>query len=787
MTFTTKPALVTIDCSDDALELRIEVDDAGTARMTRLAAAAPPRQGEPDPPLDLAGVPDDEDLGVGLPLVDVLVAGEGRHWSGGRYCESATAARMRYLGHAERTLPAGPSAPGWRELRIDLADPATGLQAQACYQVLAGQGALRSWTRLVNEGERNVTINAVTSFLCGLPCGRATSAGGLADPADLDIRWAENQACSEGRWQRRAVRDALPDLNTSAQGGDPHAAFGMTSTGTWSSGTYLPMGALEDRRAGHTWVWQIEHNGAWHWQVGEFSRRARHDDAAAGAPAGHVPPSDPGSGVYFAVLGPTDLEHQWRVTLPPGGTFTTVPAAVAVSGRGFEDALARLTGYRRAVRRPHEDHRRLPVIFNDFMNALMGEPTTEKLLPLIAAAARAGAEYFCIDCGWYAEIDEFWWDTVGAWRPSATRFPGGLTEVLNQIKAAGMVPGLWLEPEVVGMRSPVAGQLPDEAFFTRGGERVAEHGRYHLDLRHPAAVKHLDEVVDYLVRDLGVGYLKLDYNINAGPGTDAGGVTAGAGLLGHNRAYLDWLDGVLDRYPRLTIENCSSGGMRMDYAMLSRLQLQSTSDQQDHLLYAAIAAAAPAALAPEQAAIWAYPQPEFGDDEITFALCNALLGRVHLSGHLDRMTGPQQRLVADAIAAYKQIRSDLALSVPFWPLGLPGWTDSSLALGMHAPTADYLLVWHRRTARDPADPRPRGGAGSASQRSGAEPPEITLPLRHLLGRPAAAEVMYPSRGPTEAGWDASSGTLTVALPGIPSACLIRVRPGRALGSSRTGV
>ena len=359
--------------------------------------------------------------------------------------------------------------------------------------------------------------------------------------------------------------------------------------------------------------------------------------------------------------------------------------------------------------------------------------------------------------------------------------------MLNQIKAADMVPGLWLEPEVVGMRSPVAGQLPDEAFFTRGGERVAEHGRYHLDLRHPAAVKHLDEVVDYLVRDLGVGYLKLDYNINAGPGTDAGGVTAGAGLLGHNRAYLDWLDGVLDRYPRLTIENCSSGGMRMDYAMLSRLQLQSTSDQQDHLLYAAIAAAAPAALAPEQAAIWAYPQPEFGDDEITFALCNALLGRVHLSGHLDRMTGPQQRLVADAIAAYKQIRSDLALSVPFWPLGLPGWTDSSLALGMHAATADYLLVWHRRPSRDPADPRPRGGAGSASQRSGAEPPEITLPLRHLLGRLAAAEVMYPSRGPTEAGWDASSGTLTVALPGIPSACLIRVRPGRALGSSRTGV
>ena len=146
-----------------------------------------------------------------------------------------------------------------------------------------------------------------------------------------------------------------------------------------------------------------------------------------------------------------------------------------------------------------------------------------------------------------------------------------------------MVPGLWLEPEVVGVRSPVASRLPVQAFFTRRGQRVAENGCYHLDLRHPAAVKHLDETVDFLVGDMRIGYLKLDYNINGGPGTDAGGLSAGAGLLGHNRAHLDWLAGVLDHHPGLAIENCASGGMRMDYAMLPRLQLRSTSDQQDLL------------------------------------------------------------------------------------------------------------------------------------------------------------------------------------------------------------
>ena len=76
----------------------------------------------------------------------------------------------------------------------------------------------------------------------------------------------------------------------------------------------------------------------------------------------------------------------------------------------------------------------------------------------------------------------------------------------------------------------------------------------------------LDQVVDFLVGDLGVGYFKLDYNISIAPGPDSGGLSAGAGLLAANRAQLDWLDAVLDRHPALVIENCSSGGMRTDYA-----------------------------------------------------------------------------------------------------------------------------------------------------------------------------------------------------------------------------
>ena len=715
-----------IGWADGSIDLRIDVSADGTVTLDRFAAGLEPGSSAAEP-----GGPAGGPGPHGLPLCDIILAGAGRRWSGSRYAESEAGQRLRYLAHREQAD--GP----WRELRVELADPVTGLRAEVTYQVLAGRGVLRSWVRLANRGTEPVTVESVTSFLAG----RLPAAGAETEVAELDLLWADNDWLAEGRWQRGPLRDSLPDLNRAAHNwARPRGQAGLTSQGTWSSGAHLPMGALLDRRTGQAWAWQIEHNGGWHWQVGEAER-----------------------GVYLALLGPTDTEHQWRLALAPGASFSTVPATVAVSAAGFEGAVARLTAARRAARRPHQDHQRLPVIFNDYMNTLMADPSTELLLPLIDAAAQVGAEYFCIDAGWYAEPGEDWWGSVGAWKPSAARFRNGITEVLDRIRAAGMIPGLWLEPEVVGMRSPVAAQLPDEAFFRRDGQRVVEQARYHLDLRHPAAVKHLDEAVDFVVGDLGVGYLKFDYNITVGPGPEADGQSAGAGMLEHNRAHLRWLDGLLDRHPGLVIENCGSGGMRTDYALLSRLQLQSTSDQQDFLRYPPIAAAAPAAIAPEQAGVWAYPQPEFTDDEIAFTLCSALLGRVQLSGHLDKMSQPQRDLVADAVRAYKAIRADLARAVPFWPLGLPGWADPLIALGMRAPGVSYLTVWRRDALGGPE--RPAGPASHA------------LCVPHLAGRPVRAEVLYPgAAADAGAGWAPTAGVLTVYLPHTPSACLIRLSP-----------
>jgi alpha-galactosidase len=641
------------------------------------------------------------DVRATQPLLEVLVAGAGRARASHRFSETAVGRRLRYVSAEPRRDGA------WHELCVDLRDDQTGLTAQTVFRSADGVGACQVRTTVTNRGPEPVLLLGITSFATGL----------LGHPmANLDLVRGDSEWLGEGRWTRRPLREHVADLNLRLHGQDGRGRFAVISAGTWSTGTYLPTGGIVDRDSGHAWLWQIEHNGPWRWEVGE-----RLD------------------GAYLALLGPTDIDHQWQQRLAPGDSFTTVPASIAVSTDGLEGAVAELTAHRRALVRPHPDRSALSVIFNDYMNTLMGDPTTAKLLPLIDAAAAAGAEVFCIDAGWY-DNDTTWWDSVGEWQPSQTRFPRGIEEVLAHIRDLGMAPGLWLEPEVIGVRSPMADKLPAEAFLQQGGVRLVEHNRYHLDLRHPAAVAHLDEVIDRLVEQLGIAYFKLDYNIDPGAGTDVDAESVGAGLLGHNRAHLAWLDAIHARHPDLILENCASGGMRMDYALLSRMQLQSTSDQQDYRRYPPIAVAAPMSVLPEQSASWAYPQPEMPDEHLAYAMCTGMLGRLYLSGRLDAMRADQLQSVRDAVGVFRDIRADLARAVPLWPLGLPGWSDPWLSLALRAGDVTYLAVWRRE------------GAGEAT----------ALALDHLRGRQIAIDVLYPRHLPAwNCEWAPETGSLTV--------------------------
>lgn len=303
-----------------------------------------------------------------------------------------------------------------------------------------------------------------------------------------------------------------------------------------------------------------------------------------------------------------------------------------------------------------------------------------------------------------------------------------------------MIPGLWLELEVMGIDCPLAKQKPDDWFFCRHGKRVIDHGRYQLDYRNPQVRAFAHEVIRRLVEEYGVGYIKMDYNINAGIGTQHHAASVGEGLLLHNRAYLSWLDEVLSKYPDLVIENCGSGGMRINDALLSRHSIQSSSDQTEYLLYAAIAAASPAAVTPEQNAVWSYPMTDADEEATIFNMVNAMMMRIHQSGHLANLTRQALALVKEGIACYKTYRTELPEAIPFWPLGLPQKEQTQYALGLDWADHALIAVWN-----------------CASESS-----VVALPLSYTASH---AVQLYPTAPQNQIQLDANGTSLRIFMKG----------------------
>ncbi|OKP93388.1 glycoside hydrolase family 36 protein [Paenibacillus sp. P32E] len=691
-----------IEIAENGLYLTIEITEQQDVRLLHFGAA----------PLQDGVIA--EKNKPGFRLLELQLSGEDRdEYHGRTHRASYPGLRMEYAGHKDSVNALG------RKLEIGLVDPVTRIRAEQHIQFYTGVQTVRCWTVLKNEGTEMAAVEYLSTFaLTGL------DKEGSGDRNDkIEVTLAHSGWQSELQW--RTYR--LPELGMSHLADRGSRRIAASNTGSWSAAELLPMAVLHNKESGTSLFWQIEHNGSWHWEL-----------------------TDQVDQLTLLVSGPTEHDNHWWLKLEPGEEFTSVPVAVGAVQGGFQGAAEQLTAYRRIIRRPNEDNELLRVIFNDYMNCLWGSPTTEKLLPLIDAAADVGCEYFCIDAGWYAPGE--WWDGVGQWEPSAERFPEGIKYVLDYIRSKGMIPGLWLELEVMGINSPKLAETDDSWFFMRHGKRVKDRSRYQLDYRSPKVIAHADGVIARLVEQYGVGYIKMDYNINAGIGTETDADSFGDGLLQHNRAYLAWLDSIFTRYPDLVIENCSSGGMRMDYAMLSRHSIQSTSDQEDYVQYAAIAAGSPAALTPEQSAVWSYPLREGDDEEVIFNMVNALLLRVHQSGHLAELEPRRRELVKEALDYYKSIRAYIPQATPFWPLGLPDSEGEWVSLGLRHGDTRYLAVW----------------------RIAGEEAEVKLPIPGLQGQAAEVRCAYPKQHHSEWSWDKLVGVLTVSIPQGKTARLFEI-------------
>jgi alpha-galactosidase len=107
------------------------------------------------------------------------------------------------------------------------------------------------------------------------------------------------------------------------------------------------------------------------------------------------------------------------------------------------------------------------------------------------------------------QIDDGWEPCVGDWLEASARF-GSLRRAAERIAEAGMTPGVWTAPFLVGGRSALAAAHPD---WLVGGADAGWNWNQRLrvlDVTHPRAAEYLGEVFRTLA-SWGFRYHKLDF------------------------------------------------------------------------------------------------------------------------------------------------------------------------------------------------------------------------------------------------------------------------------------
>lgn len=180
-----------------------------------------------------------------------------------------------------------------------------------------------------------------------------------------------------------------------------------------------------------------------------------------------------------------------------------------------------------------------------------------------------------IDAGWNGEGGN-WARTVGTWTPSAQRFPRGLKPVADAAHAHGLRFLLWFEPERV-MRGTwlfeqhrdwllAPSDLPPELKYQEND------GFFLLNLGHPEALAWVKRTLSNMISETGIDIYRQDFNMTPlyfwrnGEAPDRQGMNE----IRHVMGLYELFDTLLREHPALLIDNCASGGRRIDFEIMRR-------------------------------------------------------------------------------------------------------------------------------------------------------------------------------------------------------------------------
>lgn len=511
---------------------------------------------------------------------------------------------------------------------VTLLEAEEGYQAEHRVFYTKGEKGIEVETTFINHTGRKVTLDMLTSF----------SLDNLSPFQRDDAPYKLKLHRFRGGWslEGKHLEETVEDLNLESSWirafpeSERYGVLGSHPVKRW-----FPFGCVEDTENHVFWAAQVAGNSSWQM---EFSRDGD---------------------CYSLSGGVADCEFGgWWKDVEDGQRFTPSRAYLSVSHKGLWDVCQNVTElFEKQVNKQPECEQNLPIIFNEWCTT-WGKPTHDKMLALAEKLQEIPVSYVVIDAGWSKkEIEDN--DPQGGngeWEYDPEKFPLGLLALSREIKKMGFRMGIWMEFEITTKGAGVHEGAWDSMHLYRNGE-VIQTGkiRRFWDFRQPEVVSYLKrKVIDFL-RDNEIYYLKVDYNGSIGSGCD-GAESPGEGLREQMQAVYRFFELMRKELPQLVIENCASGGHRLEPSMMGITAMSSFSDAHECQEIPYIAANLHQLILPRQSQIWAVISPELAVSEIKYRLVSGMLGRFCLSGEVARLSEEQWNEVKTAAAFYEKIK-----------------------------------------------------------------------------------------------------------------------------------
>jgi len=183
-------------------------------------------------------------------------------------------------------------------------------------------------------------------------------------------------------------------------------------------------------------------------------------------------------------------------------------------------------------------------------------------------------EAFWLDAGWYPlpEGCDGRWPNVGTWEVDKKNYPNGLKPISDAAHEVGAKFLVWFEPERVSVGSQLDLEHPE--WVTEVDMPNALPYRKLLNFGNKEALQWITDRISDIIREEGIDIYRQDFNFNINnyPYWQKMDQPQRTGIseIRHIEGLYAFWDSLLVRFPNLIIDNCASGGRRIDLETTSR-------------------------------------------------------------------------------------------------------------------------------------------------------------------------------------------------------------------------